>query len=172
MVKSNRFSRSAWSASIFALAIATAQPAYAQTDGTIQGHVDGAKAGDQVVAVDANTGQRLTGTIDANGNYVILGVRPSTYRVTLGDKTQDATVLVGQSAVVDFESATAEDGGKGAVVITGRRAQPAQAQAVTTNITPSQIENLPQNSRNFLSFAATGQRATTAGRSQMLATRS
>ena len=56
---------------------------------------------------------------------------------------------VGQTVSVDFIEARA-----GAIVVTGRRsAQPVQAQTVATNITPAQIENLPQNSRNFLSFA-------------------
>jgi hypothetical protein len=113
--------------------------------------VGGGKAGEQVVAVDTNTGQRLVGTLDANGNYAILGVRPSTYRVTAGGQTQETPVLVGQTVTLDF-AAAAPSGG--AIVVTGRRsAQPVQAQTVATNITPAQIENLPQNQRNFLSFA-------------------
>ena len=67
-----------------AVALCVAQPAYAQAEyGTIQGHIDGAKAGAQVVAVDTHTGQRSVGTTDAGGNYVILGLRPSTYTCLL-----------------------------------------------------------------------------------------
>jgi len=135
-----------------AVALCVAQPAYAQSElATIQGHVEGGKTGEQVVAVDAHTGQRLTGTVNAQGDYVILGVRPSTYKVTSGGQTQDADVQVGQTVSVDF--VTAKPGG-GAIVVTGRRtSQPTQAQTVATNITPAQIENLPQSQRNFLSFA-------------------
>src|SRR5690349_6520028 len=80
------------------VALCVAQPAYAQSEyGTLQGHVDGAKAGDQVVAVDAATGQSQTAIIDASGNYAILGVRPSNYHVTAGGQTQDTQVLVGQT---------------------------------------------------------------------------
>lgn len=138
------------------MALVMASPAQAQADfASIEGHVDGAKAGVQVVAVDTHTGQRSVGTVDARGNYSILGLRPSDYSVTVGGKTQTTTLQIGQTVHVDFvEEAAATPGGSGAIVVTGRRvAQPTQTQTVATNITPAQIENLPQNSRNFLSFA-------------------
>ncbi len=136
-----------------AAALCIAQPAYAQSElATIEGHVAGAQAGAQVVAVDTATGQRSVGTVDASGNYAILGLRPSTYRVTAGSQSQETTVFVGQTATVDFAAASTPSGGT--IVVTGRRSrQPTQPQTVATNITPAQIENLPQNQRNFLSFA-------------------
>jgi outer membrane receptor for ferrienterochelin and colicin len=140
------------SAIAIAAAFSIASPAQAQSEfGTIRGHVDGAAAGTQVVAVDTHTGQRSVGRIDAKGNYEIFGLRPSTYTVTVAGKSPQTTSLqVGQTVAIDFVAARAN----GAIVVTGRRtAQPVQAQTVATNITPAQIENLPQNSRNFLSFA-------------------
>lgn len=142
------------SAIAVAAALGLATPAQAQSElGTIQGHVDGAAAGTQVVAVDTTTGQRQVGTVNAQGNYEIFGLRPSTYSVSVGGKAaQTATVGVGQAVNVDFLAERTAAGG--AIVVTGRRtAQPVQAQTVATNITPAQIENLPQNTRNFLSFA-------------------
>jgi len=139
------------SAFAVAAALTVATPASAQSEfATLQGHVDGAPAGTQVVAVDTHTGQPSTGAVDANGNYAILGLRPSTYTVTVqGRAPQTATLQVGQTVALDFLQTAA-----GSIVVTGRRtAQPVQAQTVATNITPAQIENLPQNSRNFLSFA-------------------
>jgi outer membrane receptor for ferrienterochelin and colicin len=136
-----------------AASLSVATPAYAQVDfGTISGRVEGAAAGTQVVAVDTHTGQRTVGTVNAQGNYEIFGLRPSTYTVTVqGKPAQSTTVLIGQTSNVDFLQARTATG---AIVVTGRRtAQPVQAQTVATNITPAQIENLPQNSRNFLSFA-------------------
>src|ERR1700741_514757 len=51
-----------------AISLCVARPAYAQAEyGTIEGHVTGAKAGAQVVAVDKATGQRSVGTVNANG---------------------------------------------------------------------------------------------------------
>ena len=142
--------------SVFAVAVSlcVAQPAYAQAQyGSIEGHVAGAKAGTKVEAVDTATGQRSVGTVNANGDYVILGLRPSTYTVTTGGgSAQTATINVGQAVTIDFGATTAGTGTN--IVVTGRRAAPAQAQTVSTNITTAQIENLPQNQRNFLSFAA------------------
>jgi len=140
------------------VALCVAQPAYAQAEyGNIEGHVDGAKAGSQVTAVDNTTGQRSVGTVNANGDYSILGLRPSTYTVTAeGQAPQTTSLQVGQSVTVDFVSAAPPAPGTpaGAIVVRGRRtAQPTQAQTVATNITPAQIENLPQSQRNFLSFA-------------------
>ena len=94
--------------SVFAVTVAlcVAQPAYAQSEyGNIEGHVDGAKAGAQVTAVDNTTGQRSVGTIDASGNYSILGLRPSDYTVTVeGQEPQITTLSVGQTVTIDFAS--------------------------------------------------------------------
>src|SRR5689334_18031106 len=140
------------------VALCVAQPAYAQSElGNIEGHVDGAAAGSRVTAVDTATGQTSVGTVNANGDYVILGLRPSTYTVSAeGQAPQSATLSVGQSVTVDFVAAAPPAAGapSGAIVVRGRRsARPVQAQTVATNITPVQIENLPQNKRNFLEFA-------------------
>ncbi|HSV13576.1 MAG TPA: TonB-dependent receptor, partial [Tepidisphaeraceae bacterium] len=140
------------SAVAIAVALGFASPAHAQQEFAIlQGHVDGAAPGTQVVAVDTQNGRRSVGTVDARGNYEIFGLRPSTYSVSVaGRAAQTATLQVGQTVALDFIAARAN----GNIVVTGRRtAQPVQAQTVATNITPAQIENLPQNSRNFLSFA-------------------
>ena len=138
-----------------AIALCCAQPALAQaTTASLQGHVDGASPGTRVTAVDTATGETHSGAVNGRGDYVILGLRPSTYSVSVdGKPTQETVLQIGQTSNVDFvnSKATTADG---AIVVTGRRTrQPTQAQTVTTNITPAQIENLPQNSRNFLSFA-------------------
>ncbi len=136
-----------------ASALALTSPAYAdQGDATLQGHVDGVAAGTQVIAVDTVTGHKTVGVINAQGNYVILGLRPSNYRVSLaGREAQDVTLSVSSTAVVDFTQTNAQ--GKDIVVTAGRLRTEVRTPDITTNITPAQIENLPQNSRNFLSFA-------------------
>ena len=143
--------------SVFAVAAAlmVASPAHAQTQtSTLQGRVEGAAAGTQVVATDENTGRKVAGTVDATGNYTILGLTPGSYTVAVeGRDAQQTTLLVGQTSVVDFVQAAPAEAG-GAVVVTGRRLREVRTQTVSTNITPAQIENLPQNKRNFLSFAA------------------
>jgi hypothetical protein len=157
--------------SIIAIAatLSIATPALAQeVTGALQGHVAGAAAGTQVVAVDTATGQQVTGTVDARGNYGLYGLRPSTYTVTVAGKSQSTTLLVGQTVTLDFGEVRTATG----IVVTGRRnAQPAHAQTVATNITTAQIENLPQNQRNFLSFAdlAPGVAVTRGGNAQVQA---
>ena len=143
------------SAFAVAAALMVATPAYGQNvTATLQGRVEGATAGTQVVATDTNTGRSASGTVDATGNYTILGLNPSTYNVTVeGRDAQQTTLLVGQTGIVDFVQAAPSSSG-GAVVVTGRRVREVRTQTISTNITPAQIENLPQNKRNFLSFAA------------------
>ena len=108
------FERKQWLASgistiAVAAALTIATPALAQSENAqLQGHVDGAAAGTQVVAVDTNTNQRSVGRVDAQGNYVILGLRPSQYTVSVaGRPPQTTTVLVGQTVTMDFVETTA-----------------------------------------------------------------
>lgn len=140
------------SVSAIAISLALATPALAQSDAsTLQGHVDGAAAGTQVTATDTYTGQKLTATVDAEGDYTILGVRPSTWKVEVAGKpAQQATVLVGQTSYVDFIDSSKE------IVVSARStsALSVHSPAISTNVTTAMIENLPQNTRNFLSFAA------------------
>ncbi len=147
------FGRGAMSASALAVAVVLASPAQAQTaNGTVEGHIDGAAAGAVVTATDTNTGQKFTGTTDAQGNYAIIGLRPSTYDVaTDGRDTQSVTVLIGQTVVADFAAAGAVSKD---IIVTGITRREVRTPTVSTNITPAQIENIPQNQRNFLSFAA------------------
>jgi len=144
------------SAFAVAAALIVATPAYAQSEtATLQGHVEGASAGTQVTATDNNTGRKVAGTVDAAGNYTILGLVPGTYTITTeGRDAQTTTLLVGQTAIVDFVQAAPTAAGAGSIVVTGRRVREVRTQTVSTNITPAQIENLPQSKRNFLSFAA------------------
>lgn len=139
------------SISLYAVALSLAVPdqAFAQSDvSTLQGRVEGAAAGATVTATDLHTGQRLTGRIDADGNFVILGVRPSQYKVEApGQPAKTVTVLVGQTAIVDFVQ-------NSDILVTATRTRSeVRTAAVTTNVTLAQIENLPQSKRNFLSFA-------------------
>ena len=91
------------SAFAVAAALIVATPAYAQSEtATLQGHVEGASAGTQVTATDNNTGRKVAGTVDAAGNYTILGLVPGTYTITTeGRDAQTTTLLVGQTAKFD-----------------------------------------------------------------------
>jgi outer membrane receptor for ferrienterochelin and colicin len=149
-----RFDRNTISTLAVATALLVATPAFAdQGDAALQGHVAGVAAGTQVQVIDTVTGHKSMTTVDDKGNYQILGLRPSSYRVMVGDRTpQDVTLSVSSTTVVDFEQPGAADK---QIVVTGTRSRlEVRTQDVATSITPDQIENLPQDSRNFLSFAA------------------
>ncbi|HWU73301.1 MAG TPA: carboxypeptidase regulatory-like domain-containing protein, partial [Sphingomonas sp.] len=132
-------------------ALALATPAAAQTTSTIQGHVDGAAPGATVVLTDTNTGHQDTVTVDANGNYVLVGVPPSTYRVESGDKSVIVVVPLNQAVTADLIAAPeyTKD-----IVVTGSRARDVKTPTISTNISRFQLENLPNGDRNFLNFAA------------------
>lgn len=132
-------------------ALALATPAAAQTTSTIQGHVDGAAAGATVVLTDTNTGHQDTVPVDANGNYVLVGVPPSTYRVESGDKSVIVVVPLNQAVTADLIAAPENTKD---IVVTGSRARDVKTATVSTNISRFQLENLPNGDRNFLNFAA------------------
>ncbi|MDB5679267.1 TonB-dependent receptor [Sphingomonas bacterium] len=132
-------------------AVMIAAPAAAQTTSTIQGHVDGATDGTTVVLTDTTTGHQDTVKADANGDYILVGARPSTYRVASGDKSVTVVVPLGQVVTADLVAAadTTKD-----IVITSSRARDVRTPTVSTNISRFQLENLPNGDRNFLNFAA------------------
>ncbi|VXC92350.1 TonB-dependent receptor [Sphingomonas sp. AX6] len=140
--------------SSFAIAagLAVAPSAYAQTVGTIQGQ--GAQPGATVTATDIVTGRSVTATANAEGNFTIVGLRPSQYRLESGGTTETVTVPVGQIVSIDISPIEAVPG-EGEVVVTGRRGtQEVRTATIGTSVSQEQINNLPQTQRNFLNFAA------------------
>jgi outer membrane receptor protein involved in Fe transport len=135
-----------------AAAITFAHPALAQTTSTIRG--EGATAGATITVTDQNTGRSVSTRVNADGTFVIPGLRPSTYRVVGAGQPQDVTLPVGQTVTIDSAPQVAA-GAPGAIIVTGRRnRQEVRSAAVGTSVSQQQIENLPQNDRNFLNFAA------------------
>ena len=135
-----------------AAALGIATPAHAQTTSTVRGHVEGAAAGSTVTLTDVNTGHTDTAKVDANGNYIMVGLAPSTYRVQSAGRAETVVVPLGQAVTVDLAApATAP---AAAIVVVGARTKDVKTPAVTTNVSRFQIENLPNGDRNFLNFAA------------------
>ena len=168
MTNKTRFYMGAASALALALAL-TAGAASAQVaTSTIRGSVtdDGAaEAGATVVARDTATGFTSRTTANAGGGYVLSGLRPGSYEITVtttdGETASDVVSIgVGQVGELDLAVgatvAAAEPGASelGEVVITGRRLAEVRTPENATNVTTQQINNLPQINRNFLNFAA------------------
>ncbi len=135
-----------------AASLTFATPAIAQVTSGIQGHVGGAAAGSTVTFTDLNTGHTDSVKTDAAGNYLIVGLPPSTYRVQSGSTSQSVVVPLGQTVTVDL--APAAPAAAGAIVIVGARTKDVKTPATTTSVSRFQIENLPNGDRNFLNFAA------------------
>ena len=149
-MKSSSKLRLALGASFFALtgALIMAAPAMAAGDtATLQGH---AAPGSTVVATDTVTGQAVTVTADASGSYIIIGLRPSNYHVTSGSVAEDINLAVGETSTLDLDASAATT----TVTVIGRRNKEVRTSEIATSVSQKQMENLPQNDRNFLNFAA------------------
>ena len=157
-------------ASALALSMAVAGGASAQSaTSTLRGVVyDGStvETGGVVTATDTATGYVTRGRIGDNGQYVIPGLRPGTFRIQVttsdGQTTEDTiTLALGQVGTLNLDvasplAAVATDGATnlGDIVVTGRRIFDVRTSEVGTSVSQQQINNLPQINRNFLNFAA------------------
>ncbi|HRO32898.1 MAG TPA: TonB-dependent receptor [Brevundimonas sp.] len=151
-------------ASLLAAGGAMAQSSTATLRGTVydSGQIE---TGGTVTATEVSTGYVNRGRVSADGGYVIPGLRPGTFRVTVttadGQSTTDTvTIGLGQVTTLNLDvsaaSAAPADGAAAVddIVVTGRRLLEVRTSEVATNVTQQQINDLPQISRNFLNFAA------------------
>ena len=135
----------------------------AQTStGTVRGYVkdqSGAPLADAEVQVrDAATGLQRATTSRADGSYVLPGLPPATYELSvrhIGSTPQRRAVAVqiGATLVVDF---TLQAGAVElqAVTVEATNAVETRTSEVATNVSASQVANLPTVDRNFLDLTA------------------
>lgn len=140
------------SAAALAAALTIAAPASAQTVSTLRG--EGATPGQTITVTDTTTGQATTATAGEDGSFVIIGLRPSTYRLEGAGEALDVVVPIGQTVTVDVAAAAPADSGS-EIIVTGQRGRSeVRTATIGTNVSPQQMESLPQTQRNFLNFAA------------------
>lgn len=150
------------SCALMSCLLMSAPLAFAQnTTASIRGKV-GANA--QIVATNTANGAVRRVTADANGNYVLAGLQPGTYRIDAnagGAATSKVvSVQVGQAATLNLTAAPAAPAPAGdatnldAVTVVGTALVETKTSETATNVTQRQIETLPQSNRNFLNFAA------------------
>lgn len=156
---------------LLATSLLTAVPAHAQlTTATIRGQVATSAAaapGAVVTATSVDNGSVRRATAGPDGSYVLTGLQPGTYDISFAaaggaSVTRRVIVSVGQTATLDVDTATgaAQPVDEAAattegdtIIVTGTRLVETRTSEVGTNVTDDQIENLPQNNRNFLNFA-------------------
>jgi outer membrane receptor protein involved in Fe transport len=144
-------------AALFAVpTLARAQRVTGAIDGTIlkDGAIQGAAA---VEVTDLTTGTVIKATANARGGYALTGLAPGAYLLTVrlasGEEAAEyVQVGVGQSLRVDVEVGTASVRGGETIEVSGRLADTTTSE-VAVDVDRAQIDNLPQNSRNFLNFA-------------------
>lgn len=153
--------RATWllAAALLIAGAAAAQNVSSSIRGVIKDE-NGPIPGATVVATDAASGFSQTTVADTEGRFALSGLRPGTYQVKVSseayaEQSRSVQVLIGQDVDANFvlsvdqvylESVTVVGEGTQLLVDT-RDSQ------IATNITTQQMEQLPQNSRNFLSFA-------------------
>ncbi|MFN2441926.1 MAG: TonB-dependent receptor domain-containing protein [Thermoanaerobaculia bacterium] len=148
----------------FLIFIVTATVAFAQTTtATLRGVVldpDGDPvAGAEVNAVNQASGNVYQAISDRNGAYQLIGLRPGTYLIVVSSPayepmTQELQLLVGQTATANINLSPSTVVSETITVTGSSVAVEMETSQITTNVTPAQIENLPQNNRNFMNFAA------------------
>lgn len=146
---------------VLGLAVLAVGSASAQTStGTVQGTVTsgGAPIADaQILARNVESGIQRTTVSRDQGFYVLPGLIPGTYDVTvrrIGSSpiTRRVLVQIGAVKVEDFPLVD-QAAQLGQVVITAASATETRTSEVATNVTPQQISKLPTPSRNFLDLA-------------------
>lgn len=155
---------------VFVLAAprAPAQVSSATLKGRITAGTAPAAAGTEVTATNTANGFSYRTLTKPDGSYVLTGLSPGSYQIAVagtGSK-EPITLAVGESASLDFETATPaqEEQTLAEVTVTGSiLRKDVKTSEVGTAISPDLINSLPQASRNFLAFAdlAPGVRFTT-----------
>jgi len=150
---------------VLLLAALAAPAAHAQTTtSSIRGMVrdsSGPVTDATIEAVGAQSGFRHTATTGPDGSFTLAGLDPGVYSLTVSSgayapQTRTVQLLIGQDVDASFVLSPSEMFTEDVTVV-GESVQllvETKNSEIATNITPRQIESLPQNNRNFLSFAA------------------
>lgn len=115
----------------------------------------GPAANTEVVATNAATGVVSKTQTDDNGRYVLIGLPPGTYVVKAGDASNVVTLSVASNAVLNLEPGAQAQMEEITVYGSQMAAVDVMTSEVGSTISPREIAELPQATRNFLEFADT-----------------
>ena len=140
-----------------------AETAHAQVStATIQGTVSdatGVLPGATVTAREIQSGFTHEAATAGDGTFTLPGLRPGRYQITVAvsqykPEAKTVEVLVGQTVSLNFRITPDLVYAEAVTVVGNTRLLDTRKSEVTTNVTQEQMRHLPQNSRNFLNFAA------------------
>jgi Carboxypeptidase regulatory-like domain/TonB dependent receptor-like, beta-barrel len=155
--------RAAWLMAVSLVGLAMAAPTAAQVStATIQGTVtdaSGALPGATVTAREVQSGFTHEATSEADGSFTLAGLRPGRYEIKVAvsqykPEAKTVEVLVGQTVTLNFRINPDVVVTESVTVVGDTRLVDTRTSEITTNVTQEQMRYLPQNSRNFLNFAA------------------
>jgi hypothetical protein len=134
-----------------------AQSTSAQIHGTIKDE-SGPLPGAAIVARETQSGFTNETVSGPDGSFTLAALRPGNYEITISmpqykPAARAVQVLVGQDLELSFRL-TAELAYVENVTVVGDLLLDTRTSQIATNLTPEQVEALPQNNRNFLNFAA------------------
>src|SRR2546428_1665800 len=112
----------------------------------------------EINAVSTSSGFVKTVHSNADGSYTLAGLTPGEYQIVVASsgyepRNETITVLVGQNLEMNLRL-TATAVLSESITVVGQQAVETKTSEVATNVTTQPIENLPQDDRNFLTFAA------------------
>jgi Outer membrane receptor proteins, mostly Fe transport len=129
----------------------------ADIGGTSQDQTGAVLPGVTVTATNTATNQSRTAVTDKSGRYYIGALQPGVYTISAElsgfapQKRKDVRLVIGQLAVLDF---TLRAGVAEAVTVSARAPVVDTTEtSVSTVVGQEQIDSLPTNGRNFLSFS-------------------
>jgi outer membrane receptor protein involved in Fe transport len=112
----------------------------------------------EVSAIGTQTGFVRTVKTGADGSFVLGGITPGEVNLVVAApgfdaRSQTLRLLVGQNLDVNFVMTPTQVMNE-QITVVGTQVVETRTSEAATNITPQQIEALPQDDRNFLNFAA------------------
>ena len=139
------------------VALGQASSSTAELRGQVTDNTGAVIPGATITVTDAAKGAGRTATTDSQGNYVFIGLLPSTYSVKVeakgfGSNTTKVELTVGQQASVPFKL-TPGDLAAQVTVIAGAEVVETERTEQASTVDAKQINSLPINRRNFLDYA-------------------
>jgi hypothetical protein len=155
--------RAAWLMAVTLTWLAAPPPAAAQvSSATIQGIISdagGVLPGATITAREIQSGFTHETASESDGAFTLAGLRPGRYEITVAvsqykPEAKTVEVLVGQTVTLNFRINPDVVVTESVTVVGDTRLVDTRTSEVTTNVTQEQLRYLPQNTRNFLNFAA------------------